>query len=92
MAILVVLVLLAVFGLISGLVAQSRGHSFILFFLLGALISPLLAIILAFVLPKKQTARRRIVRGKPGIAGRPATGAYRKVPLHQARNPYRPPG
>ncbi len=59
------LLILGIFGVISGAVASSRNHSFWLFFVLGALISPVLAIILAFVIASPappQRAVRRVVR------------------------------
>ena len=50
---------------ISGGVASSRGHSFVLFGFLGIFTSPVVAIIVAFIIPAKKTyktTRRKIVR------------------------------
>ena len=58
MALLVALIILGIFGAISGAVASSRGHNFTLFFIIGAIFSPLLAIILCFVIqPPKQDVK-----------------------------------
>ncbi len=88
---ILVIGVLGVFGAISGAVASARGHGFLAFFFLGALISPVLAIILTFIIsPPKKAQRRRTYGG----AGR---GTTRKTRAHMAsrsrsRNPYEPPG
>jgi hypothetical protein len=89
---LCLLIVIALFGVISGAVAQARGHNFWLFFVLGALISPLLALILAFVIPPpKVRARRRRVRRRGPVTGTVSrTGQVGRPPARD-RNPYAPP-
>jgi hypothetical protein len=88
MLFLMVLAVCGIFGAISGAVATTRGHGFLPFFFLGALISPVLAIILAFVIapPRKAKKRRgRMVRRKVPLYGRG------KIPSREDRNPYSSP-
>lgn len=79
--VLIVIAMFAVFGGISGAVASSRGHGFWPFFFLGALISPLLAIILVFIIapPKRAKARwksrRTIPMRSTGRTGARGTGS-----------------
>jgi hypothetical protein len=89
MVLFIVLALCVLFGVISGAVASSRGHNFVPFFILGAVISPLLAIILAFVISPPRRAKKkrrgRMVRRKLPLyaRGKPA--------LREDRNPYKAP-
>jgi uncharacterized membrane protein YgaE (UPF0421/DUF939 family) len=87
MTLLVVLIILAFFGAITGAIASTRGHNFLAFFLLGALISPLLGIILCFIItpPKKSTRNFRKRYSKTGSI------ATRSRSLQDDRNPYSAP-
>ncbi|WP_319412174.1 SHOCT domain-containing protein [uncultured Cohaesibacter sp.] len=48
------------FALIPGFVASSRGNSFFLFFLLSILLSPLVGLIIALLVPSKTISNRGI--------------------------------
>jgi hypothetical protein len=96
MFIIAIVAILGIFGLISAAVASARGHSFVLFFLLGALISPVLAILLAFILQPAQGASRRVRkvrRGGSRRTGGTATARQRNRARTRAgsKNPYEPP-
>jgi hypothetical protein len=81
----VLLILMVVFGGIVGAIAQSRGHNFWLFFAIGGLLSPLIGILCALLIPAPAGGGRRVRRRAPpgrGTArGRTAgTGTQRRVP------------
>ena len=83
MIILLILLILGVMFGISGGVASSRGHSFLLFGFLGIFTSPVVAIIVAFIIPAKntyKTTRRKIVRS--AVRGNNSKGS---------KNPYESP-
>lgn len=81
------IMIIIVFGGITGAIASSNGHNFWLFFIIGALISPLLGIILAFVIKgeKKQRAVSRYARN------RPTRGRVASTNRIDRNNPYSPP-
>ncbi len=84
------IVMLGIFGLVSGAVANSRGHGFLPFFILGALISPVLAIILCFVIsPPRKSSKRRLGRNTTRGAKKFRTGVHR--PAQRDKNPFAPP-
>jgi hypothetical protein len=89
MIFLIAIAICAIFGAISGAVATTRGHGFLPFFFLGALISPVLAIILAFVIapPRRKSKKRRgrLVRRKVPLYGRGRTT------VREDGNPYKAP-
>jgi phosphotransferase system glucose/maltose/N-acetylglucosamine-specific IIC component len=94
----IVLILTGIFGTITGAVASARGHNFWLFFVVGALVSPVVGIVLAFVIPARAKTssrsgrRRHVVRStktsRSTKTGR-TTGQRRTEP--DRSNPYSPP-
>jgi hypothetical protein len=81
-----VIAVLGMFGAITGAVASARGHGFWPFFFLGALISPVLGIILTFIIsPPRKTRTRRVVRR---VAKAPSRGTQRRT---NSQNPYEAP-
>jgi len=86
MIIIAVIAVLSVFGAITGAVASARGHSFWAFFFLGALISPVLGIILTFIItpPRRGRSTRRFTRRR--------TKSVRSDPRRtRSKNPYEAP-
>lgn len=71
--VILVLGVIAIFGIIPGMIASSRGHNFWAFFFLSILISPILAVLLAFIVP----APARPARRRTGGRGRARPGASR---------------
>ena len=71
--VIIAVLVLVIFFVVSGAVAKARGHSFILFGLLGLVTSPVLAIILALIIAPPATAgtarRRRVARSTPATRG-----------------------
>lgn len=90
MTIIVVLAILGVFGAITGAVASARGHGFWPFFFLGALISPVLGIILTFIIspPRKAARTRRVVRRGTKTVRGTQRGTQRRT---RSQNPYEAP-
>ncbi len=84
--------ILVVFGGITGAVASSMGHKFWPFFFIGALISPLLGIILCFVIKPAARSRRvtRSRRRRPVNKGTRSV-AKRGTTSFDKQNPYSPP-
>ena len=81
-----VIAILGLFGGITGAVASARGHNFWAFFFLGALISPVLGIILTFIISPPQRGRgtRRLTRRR--------TKSVRADPRRtRSKNPYEAP-
>jgi hypothetical protein len=87
MLIVIIMVWIA-FGLIPGYIAQSRGHSFFLFFLLGFLVSPLIAIIVALVIPRGegQQSRRRVPASRGGREPRQSSSRGRRTTSRDPRS------
>jgi len=95
---IIVLVLTAIFGAITGAVASSRGHNFWLFFIVGALVSPVVGIVLAFVIPARAKTssrsgrRRQVVRStKTGRSTKTSRTTGQRRSLPDRSNPYSPP-
>ncbi len=74
MIFVVILLIMAVNGGITAAVAKSRGHSFVVFLIVGALLGLVIGIILALVIqPSRSSGRSRRFQ-RTGRGGRPTTG------------------